>query len=370
MKKITVFILLIAACLLTTGCLKKYTLSNSVPDAENALFTDCGRLFVTGGNNMFEIKADGIAQELFNDSNFKGYNFTGMAQAGDFLYAIGSIVAFDFRNFSLSDINFSSPEAVANFAFKLKEAVTDTVLMCAEIDAIVPGQGQTPFRVIHTFENTLIPNGMVADSSGNLYVADETFLPTGKIMRLHIDDLNNPMSVIWQETWLDSSDNVLSPNGMSIKDDTIYFTDFNISRLANSPASVKKVSISNVDACAAGGNNDCSGCVLSLYNGSLLYDDLSVGTLYGYDLVAVASFFKGSLLFVEDNEQNINPDPNGKNQKNYLHESRHGMFSSPSSVIFGKAPMFSNDELITTEKGIMTEMFSTIGNKVSVVYKK
>ena len=43
------------------------------------------------------------------------------------------------------------------------------------------------------------------------------------------------------------------------------------------------------------------------------------------------------------------------------------MFDCPSSVTFGKGPMFSGNELIITEKGMMFEHRSGYGNKVSAM---
>ncbi|MFP5304559.1 MAG: hypothetical protein ACLGI7_01890, partial [Gammaproteobacteria bacterium] len=58
----------------------------AVPDAENLLFTPDGRLFVSGGTNVFEIVAagDGYTAYAIHDG---ACNFTGLALRGDVLYA-------------------------------------------------------------------------------------------------------------------------------------------------------------------------------------------------------------------------------------------------------------------------------------------
>jgi hypothetical protein len=336
MKKITVFLMVIAICVVLVGCDEKYSVSDNIPDAENALFTDGGRLFVTGGTNIYEILGDGSASALCPEGK---YNFTGMAQSGSYLYAVATEYRFDCSALNLGAINFFSPTAMAGFANSISDMFKRSVLLCAQI---VPGD--LIFTEIYTIENTLIPNGMVADSSGSLYIADETFLPMGKIIRL---SLAGPMNVAYQDTWLDPSDNVYSPNGMSIRDNAIYFTDFNL--LSLKQASIKKVSINS---------NGSAGSILTLYERTSFFDDLSAGTIYGTDVVVAADFVKGTLVFVKDN---------GKKQSRPLFETDLTMFDCPSSVSFGKGPMFSNDELIITEKGMMFEHNSGYGNKLSAM---
>src|SRR3546814_15542515 len=58
----------------------------TIPSAENILFADDGRLFVSGGSNVFEITRDDdayTATALYDRS----CNFTGMAIVGEALYA-------------------------------------------------------------------------------------------------------------------------------------------------------------------------------------------------------------------------------------------------------------------------------------------
>ena len=58
----------------------------TIPNAENTLFTPDGRLFVSGGSNVYEIGRDTSgwqAAPLYDGS----CNFTGLAQRGQTLYA-------------------------------------------------------------------------------------------------------------------------------------------------------------------------------------------------------------------------------------------------------------------------------------------
>jgi len=46
----------IGAALLVSGCIEKEKIAK-VPDAENILFTTQGQLFVSGGTNIYQVKA-------------------------------------------------------------------------------------------------------------------------------------------------------------------------------------------------------------------------------------------------------------------------------------------------------------------------
>ncbi len=336
MRKITLFFVATMVCLVLTGCDEKYNVSEGIPDAENAIFTPSGRLFVTGGTNIYEIFADGSALGLCPEGK---YNFTGMARVGNYLYAVATEYRFDCSSIDIGDIDFFSPSAVTDFVNLIVDIFKQSVLLCAEI---VPGD--LSFTEIYTIEDTLIPNGMVADNQGRLYVADETFLPMGKIVRLQLDE---PLSVVFQETWLDAGDDVFSPNGMSIRENNIYFSDFNI--LSLKQTSLKKVAIAG---------NGAPGNIATLYERMGFFDDLSAGTVFNTDVVVAADFLKGTLVFIRDN---------GQKQNSPLFETRMAMFDCPSSVTFGKAPMFADDELVVTEKGMMFEHTSGFGNKVSAM---
>jgi len=81
-------------------------------------------------------------------------------------------------------------------------------------------------------------------------------------------------------------------------------------------------------------------------------DDIS--PLYGGALVT--DFLAGSIYYV---------DKNGDEDKNY--RTNKLTFIGPSSVVIPQGNMFKNNQLIVTEKGILGDAISSIGNQVSVV---
>ena len=67
----------------------------AVPDAENLLFTPDGRLFVSGGTNVFEVVRDGDTSVALTALSATDCNFTGLARgrcATKFIYESDSVV--------------------------------------------------------------------------------------------------------------------------------------------------------------------------------------------------------------------------------------------------------------------------------------
>lgn len=121
----------------------------SIPDAENILLTPEGRLFVTGGTNVFEIVDTGGDLEAIPLTTGGG-NFTGLAQRGNTLYA---------NEFSGS-------------------------LYAATLEA------DPQFDKIYDYVNTNTPNGMAIDNNGDLYSVDGPITglpPAPQILKLKFD---------------------------------------------------------------------------------------------------------------------------------------------------------------------------------------
>ncbi|MFI4978869.1 MAG: SMP-30/gluconolactonase/LRE family protein [Nevskiales bacterium] len=160
-----------------------------IPNAENTLFTPQGRLFVSGGSNVYEVSKDTAgfhAAPLYDGS----CNFTGLAQRGEVLYA----------------------------------ACFDLNLYAANLTDAAP-----KLQAIYSLAGMAVPNGMTSGPDGELYIADgplsTSHLPSPKIVQLQFDAAD-PMKVTQQLTWL--SKGVGFPNGLSRRDRILYFTDTSI----------------------------------------------------------------------------------------------------------------------------------------------
>lgn len=305
------------------------TLVSRLPDGENAFFTETGRLFVTDGFSLSEITDRSTVRRLITDTSGM---FGGIAKAGAWLYVLHMTLQKPLPAIDLNTL-FASGD-ILTILQALSGALMKKELLRADLSA--PG---TPvFYPVHTLHDVVLPNGMAADADGNLYVADQTFLPGGKIIKLTVSAGNTPL--VTQETWLSGTNGCSSPNGMVIRGNTLYFTDFVIT--STKPAKVKKVDIIN----------GRPGTVTTLYSAFSFFDDLDVAVYHGEPVAAVCDYLLNSIVLI-----NLN-----SGVKTRLGS---GSIANPSSVHFGAGPQFKTNELVITEKGILYEMYSTYGNKLS-----
>lgn len=167
----------------TTSCATR-TVVLDIPSAENILFTSEGRLFVSGGENVYEISRPG-GNWLATPLSATNCNFTGMAQVGNTLYA-----------------NCFSGE-----------------LYAATLSA------QPQLAPIHTL-GLSSANGLSSGPDGELYAVNGPVgtagLPDPKIVRLRLNPAN-PLEVVEQTDWLTTGE-LTFPNGIQRRGRTLYYT--------------------------------------------------------------------------------------------------------------------------------------------------
>lgn len=157
----------------------------TVPDAENLLFTPDGRLFVSGGTNVFEVVRSGDASYTTVPLYDSSCNFTGLALRGDVLYA----------------------------------NCFDGWLYAARLTAA------PQLQPIHDLA-LAAPNGLVDGPDGELYLVNgpvaTNALPDPKIVRLRFD-ASDPFRVVEQSDWF--SQDLLGPNGLQRRDRSLYVSN-------------------------------------------------------------------------------------------------------------------------------------------------
>lgn len=155
----------------------------AVASAENQLYTQDNRLFVSGDNGIFEVigKPNNSASvvQLATKQNCA---FGGIAEVSRVIY-----------------VNCATLGSASLYAAKLTASPS--------------------FIKIYTYKSAVLPNGMTADNSGRLYVAS-TF--KNEILRL-TPSAKNPLSISRAETWLGGSG--LFTNGIKYANGTVYWSD-------------------------------------------------------------------------------------------------------------------------------------------------
>lgn len=273
----------------------------TIPDAENLLFTPSGRLFVSGGTNVFEIGRQGeqyTATPLLDGS----CNFTGLALRGEVLYA----------------------------------NCFDGQLYAAQLTA------QPKLAPIHALGLTA-PNGLATGPDGELYVVNgplsTTGLPDPKIVRLRLD-AQNPMQVVDQQDWLALNPLLSQPNGVQVRGRTLYFSESSAPTLGR----LQRVAI---------GADGQAGTPTTVLSFDSLPDDFSFAG-EGF----LTAYYSGGQIALYDAAGAL------------ISASDANSFESPSQVRRGQPPLFSDTDLLITEKGVIGEQQSTNGNVLSLFRRR
>ncbi len=190
---------------------------------------------------------------------------------------------------------------------------------------------------IYDYVGAAMPNGMAIDNNGNLYTVDGPITglpPAPQVLKLQFNP-SDPFEVVEQTVWLNSS--LQFSNGLTYNGEAFFITDSNGTGEAGS---VRRIDI-NSDGSA--------GAVTTLYTGAGILDDLSVVG----DKLLVSGFQNGDIILL---------DQNG----NVEQQTTPATFSSASSVQAGEPPLFSRDDILVTEKGLLNDNDSNVGNVLSV----
>ncbi|MCK5791735.1 MAG: hypothetical protein CSH49_14420 [Alcanivorax sp.] len=306
---------LLAISLVLSGCgSESETIVDGVLESESLFFTADGRLFVSGGNGVYEIIQNGVGDYIKLDMFHENCLVEGIIQRYDYLYAVCS---------------------------KLKPAeFADSYLLAARISERAPVPADIREDEVHPFM-TLgvisplaqlgIPNGMEVDEFGNIYIAD-----SGKhdIVQVQFSD---PTTVSLISLW--AEDIAFAVNGLEWIGDQLYYTG------------IKTGTVNSVLGRIQRNTDGSAGAVDVLYQRSgTVLDDLAAYK----DGVIVTDYLKGSLLFWK--------------QGQVVAETPADTFFAPTAVAPAQPPMFDSRALVVTEKGLIFDDNPNWGNKVGLYY--
>jgi hypothetical protein len=327
---------LLTLCLLApllAGCLQKDKIV-TLPDAENQLFTPDGRLVVTGGTGVFEVtrsgsgyRANALPAEVSGNCNY-----TGLAQVGSWV--------------------FTACQQRPNGPF----GAPDNHLLAAQVTA-----GQ-PLRFVQVdrgasadpMDSLALPNGLATSPTGQLLVADYNLFGAAGLARLRLDLAGaRPRITGFEKDWLASAHGISHPNGVRVLGNELFVSDlyfvkrFQFDAAGNVPLNLP----------AAGGGSVKNEVLV--YQGFSVLDDIQ--PLCGG--VAVNDYLGGRLIYMAP----AGPDGNGLPTYRQSLASGWQSLQQPSSVVLGRAPLFSGRDVLVTEKGVLLEWNSDYGNKLSRV---
>lgn len=195
-------------------------------------------------------------------------------------------------------------------------------------------------QAIHRYDGFDLANGLSADPSGNLYAVNGPIGSSGlvdaQIAKLMINP-NNPFEVLEQIRWAD--DGLELPNGIDYFDGKFYVSDSSISQ-------VQFGAIRTIDLLDDGSAGEVN--TLTTWFGIL--DDISV---VDGQYILVADYLTGVI-----GQVSLDGD--------ILQTTLPLTFQNPSAVLAGEPPLFNKNDILVTEKGLLLEHNSPIGNKLSL----
>ena len=321
--------LLISLAPVLSGCLERDKLAQ-VPDAENQLFTSDGRYIVTGGTGAFEIKRNGtnyVAEPIASDTGT--CNHTGLAQIGSWVFT-----ACQHRPlFGSANNHLLAAKLVAGQPLRFVQVERSST---DPLDAMA------------------IPNGLAVTPDGKLLIADFNLFGSAGVARVSLDFGGaKPRVVNFEANWLNWQHGIHHPNGVRVNGSELFVSDLGSVRRFKFDAA-GRVPLTLPTPSGGSVKNE-----VLVFQAATIVDDI----LPVCGGVAITDFAGGQLIYMAPN----GTDGNGMPRYRLGRASGLASLQSPSSVLVGRAPLFSGKDVLVTEKGILLEMWSDIGNKLSRV---
>lgn len=317
---------LTASITLLSGC---YDTVNEgfVGDAENILFASNGALLVSGGTNLHQMISDDAGNKSLTALNPGGLgkcNFTGIAEHNEWVFATCvELKYFIFKNNHLFAARLpTDPNEQMSFNYVNK-----------------------PTDWFDPLDKLVTPNGIAFSPAGDLLIADFNMFGDSSIARFKMNIPTNgeqPTVASSEKHWLDSEAGITNPNGLRMDDDKLYVSNNSqIFRFQFDSAGEITVGEELFDS------------------GIAIIDDI----MPFCGGVAITDYLGGRLVYFGQHIEEVAGEEVESFSQDYA--TLPLAFSFPSSIAVGQAPFFSGDQLLITEKGILQDPNSSIGNQLT-----
>ena len=336
LQQILMLVLLVSSicgCCIIDGDAKKFV--KDVAQAENQLVTDTGRYLATGGYNTYEIEYDAMNDTYSKIPLFPTTLYCyGIVQVNDYIYVMS------------------------------KANVSDMFLWASPLGSKASDIHFRPILDLAAWNFTL-PNGMALDAqNGYLYLANSGFThpASGSILQVI---LSTPLTVKSVQFVLRNTGH---PNGLKVFDGTIYWTSLNQlwSKTVGDPTAPSILlferDASFLDEITIDMDGDGDGGEDAEEEEE--EEEKVVVDQGGRDnkslLLWTVDYIRGTLLQLSIIA--------GSSSASILVESRLDTCAGPSSMLFGRGLAFvANSTVLISEKGILDDFHSSIGNSLSQV---
>jgi len=323
----------VCAAVVLTGCIEKEKIV-TIPDAENILFTTQGDLLVTGGKSIYQVTSslDETGRATYEEESiYEGRNcaFAGIAQSGDWVYSVCAEIRFEWKGFTFRLVKDNHL-----LAANLQERPLNFV----KLDAGVEND---------PLDSVAIPNGLAFAPDGKLLIADENFFAQSSVGRISLDYSGTTPTVSnFEPDWLGDEYGIQSPNGVRVADNKLYVSDGNKVRRFefDDNSNIPLIFTNNAGEEVSNLPDDNE-----LYSGSIIIDDI----MPYCGGIAVTHYLEGQLVYQSASGEKYSTLPFS--------------LESPSALAVGQGQGFNGSDLMVTEKGIILEHSSSIGNQLTRV---
>lgn len=190
-----------------------------------------------------------------------------------------------------------------------------------------------------------LPNGLAFTPDGKLLMADSNFIGPSGVARISLDfNGEYPTIIQVEQNWLADEYGIDTPNGVRVSDNNLYVSNNNVLRkLTFNENSEIPLVFFNAEGEEISNLPDDT----VFYKGNFIIDDF----MPYCDGIAVTHFIEGQLVYQTATGEKYSTLPLS--------------FEFPSALAHGNGQKFAGDSLFVTEKGILRELNSSVGNRVS-----